>query len=151
MWKRYRRHKILDSALRPSRILTIGNQGLLTFSWARARHDLPGSGGQRPPRVSPAIAISASGLRKPYARRVSSRRWVLVASERALDRPCSTALRIRAWYLLMVLASWPNGSRRHRRGPAVPPPPHPPASPPPPAPENAPPCSLGREGPRGPP
>ena len=43
-----------------------------------------------------------------------SRRWVLVASERALDRPYSTALRISCWNFLIVLASLANAGRRHR-------------------------------------
>ena len=34
---------------------------LLTFLWVPF-HDRPGSGGQRPPRVRSAMAISASGL-----------------------------------------------------------------------------------------
>jgi hypothetical protein len=34
---------------------------LLTFLWVPF-HDRPGSGGQRPPRVRLAMAISASGL-----------------------------------------------------------------------------------------
>ena len=34
---------------------------LLTFLWV-GFHDRPGSGGQRPPRVRSAMAISASGL-----------------------------------------------------------------------------------------
>ena len=39
----------------------IFEKDLLTFLWVRF-HDRPGSGGQRPPRVSVAMAISASGL-----------------------------------------------------------------------------------------
>jgi len=38
-----------------------GNKALLTFLWVLL-HDRPGSGGQRPPRVRSAMAISASGL-----------------------------------------------------------------------------------------
>ena len=45
---------------------------------------------------------------------MSSRRWVLVASERALDKPCSTALRISCWYFVIVLASLTNAGRRQR-------------------------------------
>ncbi|PZS35499.1 MAG: hypothetical protein DLM61_01795 [Pseudonocardiales bacterium] len=45
---------------------------------------------------------------------MSSRRWTLVASERALDRPCSTALRISSRNFLIVLASLTNAGRRHR-------------------------------------
>ena len=36
-------------------------EALLTFLWVLL-HDRPGSGGQRPPRVGSAMAISASGL-----------------------------------------------------------------------------------------
>jgi len=36
-------------------------RALLTFLWVLL-HDRPGSGGQRPPRVRSAMAISASGL-----------------------------------------------------------------------------------------
>ena len=39
---------------------TLG-KALLTFLWVPF-HDRPGSGGQRPPRVRSAMAISASGL-----------------------------------------------------------------------------------------
>lgn len=45
---------------------------------------------------------------------MSNRRWVLVASERALDRPCSTALRISCRNFLIVLASLTNAGSRHR-------------------------------------
>jgi Domain of unknown function (DUF1905) len=37
------------------------HKALLTFLWVGV-HDRPGSGGQRPPRVRSAMAISASGL-----------------------------------------------------------------------------------------
>jgi hypothetical protein len=43
------------------RIGHTGNVALLTFLWVPF-HDRPGSGGQRPPRVRSAMAISASGL-----------------------------------------------------------------------------------------
>ena len=46
----------------------------------------PGRLGHGPPRVSMAIAMSASGLWNPYDLRVRTRRWVLVASDRAFDR-----------------------------------------------------------------
>jgi transposase len=39
----------------------ISSSALLTFLWVLL-HDRPGSGGQRPPRVRSAMAISASGL-----------------------------------------------------------------------------------------
>jgi hypothetical protein len=38
-----------------------------------------------------ARAISAAGLWKPKARRVIRRIWVLIASTRALERPCRIA------------------------------------------------------------
>ncbi len=48
----------------------------------------------RPPRVRVALAISASGEWKPQARRVSWRKWVLVASERAFETAYSRVFRI---------------------------------------------------------
>ena len=48
----------------PTILLCVGYlrlQALLTFLWVPF-HDRPGSGGQRPPRVRSAMAISASGL-----------------------------------------------------------------------------------------
>jgi hypothetical protein len=59
------------------------------------------------------MAMRDSGL-SPYERRVSNRRWVLVASERVLDRPCSMVLRISCWNFLIVLASLTNAGSRHR-------------------------------------
>src|SRR5664279_2646890 len=50
-------------------------------------HGRFGSAGQRPPRVSMAMAMKASGVWNPLARLVSARRCVFVASESALDRP----------------------------------------------------------------
>jgi hypothetical protein len=47
----------------------------------------PGSGGQRPPRLSIASAISASGVWKPKARQVIRRSWVLNCSTRAFAEP----------------------------------------------------------------
>jgi hypothetical protein len=46
--------------------------------------------------VSLARAISASGEWNPKARRVISRIWVLIASTRALERPCWMAARMPA-------------------------------------------------------
>src|SRR5664280_887275 len=50
-------------------------------------HGRFGSAGHRPPRVSIAMAMKASGVWNPLARLVSARRCVFVASESALDRP----------------------------------------------------------------
>ena len=50
-------------------------------------HGRFGSAGHRPPRVSMAMAMKASGVWNPLARLVSARRCVFVASESALDRP----------------------------------------------------------------
>ena len=47
----------------------------------------PGRTRVRPPRVSIAMAMKASGVWNPLARLVSARRCVFVASESALDRP----------------------------------------------------------------
>ena len=51
-----------------------------------------GSAGHVPPRVSVAMAMSASGEWKPYALLVIARKWVLVASTRAFDSPTVIAL-----------------------------------------------------------
>src|SRR6266498_1903321 len=48
----------------------------------------PGRGGHRPPRLSMARAISASGDLKPNATRVSRRILVLTDSTSPLDSPC---------------------------------------------------------------
>ena len=42
-------------------VVWVAQKALLTFLWVPF-HDRPGSGGQRPPRVRSAMAISASGL-----------------------------------------------------------------------------------------
>jgi type II secretory pathway predicted ATPase ExeA len=44
-----------------ARLHRISNGALLTFLWVPS-YDRPGRGGQRPPRVRSAMAISASGL-----------------------------------------------------------------------------------------
>ena len=66
-----------------------------------------------------ARAIRAPGLWKPKARRVISRIWVLIASTRALERPCSIAATMPARCFVIVLASLTNGARRQRRAHAI--------------------------------
>lgn len=51
----------------------------------------PGRGGQRPPKLSMARAMSASGEWNPNALRISSRSLVFRLSTLALDSPCATA------------------------------------------------------------
>ena len=65
--------------------------------------------------MSIARAMSASGLWKPKARRVISRICVLIASTRALERPCWIAATIPACWSVIVRASLTNAGRRHRR------------------------------------
>ena len=84
---------------------------LLLFSWVISS----GRGGQRPPRVSMAMEISASGVWNPYARVVRVRRCVFVASERALDIPWTNVFLINGRNLVMVAASLTNSGIRQRR------------------------------------
>ena len=58
-----------------------------SFGTSCCFHGRFGSAGHRPPRVSMAMAMNASGVWNPLARLVSARRCVFVASESALDRP----------------------------------------------------------------
>ena len=52
----------LETELATARtVIEVQGKALLTFLWVPF-HDRPGSGGQRPPRVRSAMAISASGL-----------------------------------------------------------------------------------------
>ena len=78
-----------------------------------------GSGGQRSARESIARAIRASGLWNPNARRVISRICVLIASTRALERPCSIAAMMPARWAVIVLASLTNDGSRHRLAHAI--------------------------------
>src|SRR5664279_4610245 len=61
--------------------------GVEDFRTSCCFHGRFGSAGHRPPRVSIAMAMKASGVWNPLARLVSARRCVFVASESALDRP----------------------------------------------------------------
>jgi hypothetical protein len=45
--------------------------------------------------------------------------WVLIASTRALDRPCSIAATIAARCVVIVLASFTNDGRRQRLAHAI--------------------------------
>src|SRR6266545_27135 len=75
----------------------------------------PGRSGHRPPTLSIASPISASGERNPNARRVRTRSLVLTDSTRALDRPCSRLATIPARCAATVLASLVNAGMRQRR------------------------------------
>ena len=59
VWHHSRAHRMFANARWSGDALGLG--ALLTFLWVLF-HDRPGSGGQRPPRVRSAMAISASGL-----------------------------------------------------------------------------------------
>jgi len=63
--------------------------------------------------------MSASALWKPNARRVISRIWVLIASTRALERPCSMAATMPVRWALIVLASLTKDGSRQRRAQAI--------------------------------
>src|SRR6266511_1755729 len=75
----------------------------------------PGNGGHRPPRLSMARAISASGERKPNATLVSRRILVLTDSTSPLDRPSVKAAWIPARCWLIDRASLTNAGMRQRR------------------------------------